>query len=327
MDVEPVRPKRTYTKKAKIIEEHESKNEIIEEIKPKRAYTKKIKVVEDVKHEEEIKPKRVYIKKTKTIVEEIKQPIIEENQSSIVEEIKEPIIEEPKPKKIYIKKSKIIENNANISNNINTEIQIIQEKLDKLTIEEGNIKNIDTQYIDTPHTDILNNNNNTDVENTNVENTNVENNKRKNYYDLDNNQDNDFKKQSLYTYNIDEKLNLYIYDNFHDGTRLNKNSVLQISYFISTHINYLDNYIIKSCYIKSNNNDIKVCYLGNKFNINLIKSKQNYDFNTKLFIDNKTYKNVYEELKSLCSKNSIDIIYFKKYILNICFYDIYMNIW
>ncbi len=310
MDIEPVKPKRTYTKKAKAVEDNNApKPEIVEEIKPKRVYTKKVKAVEennDSKPEiiEEIKPKKVYIKKTKIIVEDIKEPIIEEVKSSIIEEIKQPIIEdikqpiiqEIKPRKIYIKKSKIIENNVNI-NAINTEIEIIEEKLDKLTIQEEN----------TSHSDIILNNT-----------VNVENNKRK----IEINTDYEIKKPSLYTYEIDIDLNLYIYDKFHDGTRLNKKSVLQISSFISIHIVDLDKYVVKQFYIKSNNSDIKVCYLGNNFNNN-----GKYNFETKLYIDNNIYNNIYEELKFKYSEHEKDIIFFKKYIVEIAFYEVYMNIY
>jgi hypothetical protein len=309
MDIEPVKPKRTYTKKAKAVEDNNApKPEIVEEIKPKRAYTKKVKAVEennDSKPEiiEEIKPKKVYIKKTKVVVEDIKEPIIEEFQSSIIEEIKQPIIEEIKPRKIYIKKSKIIENNVNI-NAINTEIEIIEEKLDKLTIQEEN----------TSQSDIVLNNT-VNIENNTV---NIENNKRKIEIDTEK----EIKKPTLYTYEIDIDLNLYIYDKFHDGKRLNKKSVLQISSFISTQIDDLDKYIVKQFYIKSNNSDIKVCYLGNNFNNN-----GKYDFQTKLYIDNNIYKNIYEELKFKYIEHQKDMIFFKKYIVEIPYYEVYMNIY
>ena len=312
MDVEPVKPKRTYTKKVKAVEENnDTKPEILQEIKPKRAYTKKVKAVEennDSKPEiiEEIKPKKVYIKKTKIVVEDIKEPIeevqssvIEEIKQPIIEEIKQPIIEEVKPRKIYIKKSKIIENNVNI-NAINTEIEIIQEKLDKITIQEEN----------TSHNDIILNNT------VNIQN--IENNKRKIEIDTEK----EIKKPSLYTYEIDIDLNLYIYDKFHDGTRLNKKSVLQISSFISTHIVDLDKYVVKQFYIKSNNSDIKVCYLGNNFNNN-----GKYNFETKLYIDNNIYNNIYEELKFKYNEHEKDMIFFKKYIVEIAYYEVYMNIY
>ena len=134
------------------------------------------------------------------------------------------------------------------------------------------------------------------------------------------------KKISLYTYEIDINLNLYIFDKFFDGTRLNKKSVLQISSFISTPIDNLEPYITKHFYIKSNNSDIKVCYLGNNFNQELIKSKQNYNIETKLYIDNNTHKNVYEELISTYNKNKKDFIYFKKYIVEVLFYEVYTKI-
>jgi len=298
MDIEPVKPKRTYTKKAKAVEDNNApKPEIVEEIKPKRAYTKKVKAVEennDSKPEiiEETKPKKVYIKKTKVVVEDIKEPIIEEVKSSVIEEIKQPIIEETKPRKIYIKKSKIIENNVNL-NAINTEIEIIEEKLDKLTIQEEN----------TSQSDIVLNNT-VNVENNTV---NVENNKRKIEIDTEK----EIKKPTLYTY-----------DKFYDGTRLNKKSVLQISSFISTKINDLDKYIVKQFYIKSNNSDIKVCYLGNNFNNN-----GKYNFETKLYIDNNIYKNIYEELKFKYIEHQKDMIFFKKYIVEIPYYEVYMNIY
>ena len=98
------------------------------------------------------------------------------------------------------------------------------------------------------------------------------------------------------------------------------------SYFISIKIDDLEPYINKSFYIKSNNYDIKVCYLGTNFNQELIKTIQNYNIETKLYIDNNTHKNVYEELISTYNKNKKDFIYFKKYIVEVLFYEVYTRI-
>jgi len=284
------------------------------EPKPKRAYIKKAKVDESTITEvSEPKPKRTYTKKVKVIEETIQV------LDSVVEEI--PAIIEKKPKTIYIKKSKIVQENNNIES-INTQIDIIQKDLDNLKIEDNNVNN--------------NNVNNNNVNNDNVNNDNVNNddvNNDDNQPEVIQNQENkrkirddnieyEYKKPSLYTYDIDIDLILYIYDRVYDGTRLNKKSVLQISSCICTHIIDLNQYIVKEFYIKSNNTDIKVCYLGKNFNNN-----GKYDFENKLYIDNKTHKNVYEELIALYDKNKKDVIYFKKYIIEVLFYQIYTQIY
>ena len=272
------------------------------ETKPKRVYVKKAKVVETTDEIIEPKPKRTYTKKTKVIEE---TPSIVPEVVQTIEEETPTIIEEKKPKRVYIKKSKLVQENNNIES-INTQIDIIQKDLDNLKIENDEVIQDDNLEV----SNILNE----DILTKN------EDNKRK----FDDNLVQEVKKTTLYTYDIDIdiNLNLYIFDKFYDGSRLNKKSVLQISSFISTPIVDLEQYIIKHFYIKSNNSDIKVCYLGNNFNNN-----GKYDFNTKIYIDNKTHKNVYEELISLYNKNSIDIIYFKKYIIEVFFYEVYSEIY
>jgi hypothetical protein len=255
---------------------------------------------------EDDKPvKRVYVKKTK-VVEPISE-IIESNENepkpkrTYTKKKKEeeitavPIEKEKKTKKVYIKKNKeVVQENSNIES-INIQIDGIQKDLDNLKISEENENIIDLKEC-----------------------------KRK----FDDNLVQESKKTSLYTYDIDIdiNLNLYIYDKFFDGSKKNKKSVLQISSFISIPIDNLEQYITKNFYIKSNNSDIKVCYLGTNFNKELINTSNNYNFETKLFIDNNTHKNVYEELKSKYNKNKKDLIYFKKYIIEVLFYDIYLKI-
>jgi hypothetical protein len=275
------------------------------ESKPKRVYVKKAKLVETTDEIIEPKPKRTYTKKTKiieetpSIVPDVVQTIVEETPT---------IIEEKKPKRVYIKKSKVVEENNN-NESINTQIDIIQKDLDNLKIEDDEVIESDNIEENILLTEVIQN------DNIQIKN---EDNKRK----IDDNLEQEVKKPSLYTYEIDIDLNLYIYDKFYDGSRLNKKSVLQISSFISTHIVDLEQYIIKKFYIKSNNSDIKVCYLSNNFNNN-----GKYDFNTKIYIDNKTHKNVYEELISSYNKNKKDFIYFKKYIIEVFFYEIYSEIY
>lgn len=250
----------------------------------KRIYVKKAKVIEPIPVIIEQKPKRTYTKKKKE--EEITTTI--------------PIEEEKKPKRVYIKKNKtLVQEHSNIES-INIQIDGIQKDLDNLKI----IEIIEENPI------ISENENIVDVKEC----------KRK----FDDNLVHESKKISLYTYDIDINLNLYIYDKFFDGTRLNKKSVLQISSFISIPIDNLEQYITKHFYIKSNNSDIKVCYLGNK---ELIKTTQNYNIETKLYIDNNTHKNVYEELISTYNKNKKDFIYFKKYIVEVLFYEVYNGIY
>jgi hypothetical protein len=273
------------------------------EPKPKRTYIKKAKLIDEstIAEVTEPKPKRTYTKKTKVV----------EETPSIVEET--PIIEEKKPKRVYIKKSKVVQENNNNTESINIEIDIIQKDLDNLKINDDDL-NTENEII---QNEVIQNE---VIQNEIIQNEVIQNkeNKRK----IDENIIYEYKKPSLYTYDIDIDLNLYIFDKFHDGTRLNKKSVLQISSFISTHIVDLDQYIIKEFYIKSNNSDIKVCYLGKNFNNN-----EKYDFQTKLYIDNNIYKSIYEELKYKYIKNDKDIIFFKKYIVEIAYYEIYMNIY
>jgi hypothetical protein len=261
----------------------------MEDDKPvKRVYVKKAKVVDTIPDIIENKPKRTYTKKKK------------EEEISIT-----PIEEEKKPKRVYIKKNKIIvKENSNIES-INTEIDVIQKDLDNLKISEE---------VEIQENPIISNNISLDE---NIED--VKECKRK----FNDNIIEEVKKPSLYTYEIDIDLNLYIFDKFYDGTRLNKKSVLQISSFISTPINNLEQYIIKHFYIKSNNSNIKVCYLSNK---ELINSTENY-IETKLYIDNNTHKNVYEEVLSSYNKSKKDIIYFKKYIIEVLFYEVYSGIY
>ena len=250
--------------------------------------------------------KRVYVKKAK-VVDPIPE-IIENNEpepkpkpkrtytkkkKEEQEIITTPIEEEKKPKRVYIKKNKVVQENNIFS--INTEIDIIQKDLDKLKINEE-IK------------ESISNNNDS---------------KRKFEYNIIE----EVKKPTLYTQDIDIDLNLYIYDKFFDGTKKNKKSILQISSFISTHIDCLEPYITKFFNIKSNNNDIKVCYLGSNIDKELIKCMGDYNIETKLFIDNNTHKNVYEELISTYNKNKKDFIYFKKYIIEVIFYEIYSGIY
>ena len=264
-----------------------------ETIKPtKRVYVKKAKIVEpipEIIENNESKPKRTYTKKKKE--DEILPSLIEETPIK-------PIEEEKKPKKVYIKKNKVVQENNIFS--INTEIDIIQKDLDKLKInEELEIKEC-----------ISNNIQDNDS-------------KRKFEYNIVE----EVKKPTLYTQDIDIDLNLYIYDKFFDGTKKNKKSILQISSFISTRIDCLEPYITKFFNIKSNNNDIKVCYLGSNIDKELIKCMGDYNIETKLFIDNNTHKNVYEELISTYNKNKKDFIYFKKYIIEVIFYEIYSGIY
>jgi hypothetical protein len=262
----------------------------------KRVYVKKTKIVEpipDIIENNEPKPKRTYTKKKK------EEEILHSEEISI-----KPIEEEKKPKRVYIKKNKIIvKENSNIES-INTEIDVIQKDLDNLKI---------TEEVEIQENPIISNNISLDE---NIEE--IKECKRK----FNDNIIQEIKKPSLYTYEIDIDLNLYIFDKFYDGKRLNKKSVLQISSFISTHIVDLEQYIIKHFYIKSNNSNIKVCYLGNNFNNN-----GKYDFESKLYIDNKTHKNVYEEVLSSYNKSIKDFIYFKKYIIEILFYEVYSGIY
>jgi hypothetical protein len=275
-------------------------------IKPvKRVYIKKAKVVESIpeiieNNEPEIKPKRTYTKKKK-----------EEENNDIIPSVNEEISiiqseEEKKPKRVYIKKNKaIVQEHSNIES-INTQIDGIQKNLDNLKIEEIE-KEEKYEY-----------------ENENIEE--IKEYKRK----FDDNLLEESKKTSLYTYDIDIdiNLNLYIYDKFFDGSKKNKKSILQISSFISTPIVNLEQYITKHFNIKSNNFDIRVCYLGTNFNINkeLFKCIGDYNIETKLYIDNNTHKNVYEELISTYNKNKKDFIYFKKYIVEVLFYEVYTKI-
>jgi hypothetical protein len=275
-----------------------------ESIKPvKRVYVKKAKVVEPIpeiieNNEPESKPKRTYTKKKK-----------EEETNDILhsDEITTTLIEEEKkPKRVYIKKNKaVVQEHSNIES-INTQIDFIQKDLDNLKIIEE---------IEIEGKPIISNNISRDENILDIKEC-----KRK----FDDNVVQEAKKTSLYTHNIDIdiNLNLYIYDKFFDGSKKNKKSVLQISSFISTHIVDLDQYIVKEFYIKSNNSDIKVCYLGKNFNNN-----GKYDFKTKLYIDNNIYNSIYEELKYKFIKNDKDIIFFKKYIVEIAYYEIYMNIY
>jgi hypothetical protein len=270
----------------------------------KRVYVKKVKVIEEPipeiieNNEPESKPKRTYTKKKK---EESILVSLNEEITTI------PIEEEKKPKRVYIKKKKeVVEENSNIES-INTQIDVIQKDLDNLKISEEEIK----------EKSIISENENIGE---------IKEYKRK----FDDNLLQEAKKTSLYTcdIDIDINLNLYIYDKFFDGIKNNKKSVLQISSFISTHIVDLEPYITKHFYIKSNNNisDIKVCYLGNNFNKELFKSSENYNIETKLYIDNNTHKNVYEELISSYNKNKKDFMYFKKYIVEVLFYEVYTKI-
>jgi hypothetical protein len=262
----------------------------------KRVYVKKVKVIEEPIPEiienngPEPKPKRTYTKKKK-----------EEEEITIP-----PIEEEKKPKRVYIKKNKeVVQEHSNIES-INTQIDVIQKDLDNLKINEE----IEGKSIIS--------------ENENI--GEIKEYKRK----FEDNLLQEAKKTSLYTcdIDIDINLNLYIYDKFFDGIKNNKKSILQISSFISTHIVDLEPYIIKHFYIKSNNNnsDIKVCYLGNNFNKELFKSMENYNIETKLYIDNNTHKNVYEELLLTYNKNKKDFMYFKKYIVEVLFYEVYTKI-
>ena len=282
----------------------------MEDDKPvKRVYVKKAKVIEPIpviieNNEPEPKPKRTYTKKKKE----------EEIIPSINEEISiTPIEEEKKHKRVYIKKNKaIVQEHSNIES-INTQIDGIQKDLDNLKINEE----VEEEN------PIISNNMSNNMSETQTENIGkIKEYKRK----FDDNLLQESKKISLYTYDIDIDINLYIYDNFFDGSKKNKKSVLQISSFISSPIDNLEPYITKHFYIKSNNSDIKVCYLGNNFNQELIKSKQNYNIETKLYIDNNTHKNVYEELISTYNKNKKDFIYFKKYIVEVLFYEVYTRI-
>lgn len=248
--------------------------------------------------------KRIYVKKTK-VVEPISEIIEPKPKRTYTKKKKEeeiittPIEEEKKPKRVYIKKNKTVAQEHSNIESINTQIDVIQKDLDNLKISEE----IKENPIISENENII------DLKEC----------KRK----FDDNLVQESKKISLYTYEIDINLNLYIFDKFFDGTRLNKKSVLQISSFISTPIDNLEPYITKHFYIKSNNSDIKVCYLGNK---ELIKTTQNYNIETKLYIDNNTHKNVYEELVSTYDKNKKDFIYFKKYIVEVLFYEVYTNI-
>lgn len=282
-----------------------------ESIKPvKRVYIKKAKVIEPIpeiieNNESEPKPKRTYTKKKK-----------EEENNDIIPSVNEEISiihteEEKKPKRVYIKKNKaIVQEHSNIES-INTQIDGIQKDLDNLKI------NLE---VEEENPNISNNMSETKTENIEE----IKEYKRK----FDDNLLEESKKSNLYTYNIDINLNLYIYDKFFDGSKKNKKSVLQISSFILTPIVNLEPYITKHFYIKSNNFDIKVCYLGNNFIFNkeLIKSIGDYNIETKLYIDNNTHKNVYEELISTYNKNKIDFMYFKKYIVEVLFYEVYTRI-
>ena len=268
----------------------------------KRVYVKKAKVVEPIpeiieNNEPEPKPKRTYTKKKK------EEEILHSEEITPVS-----IEEEKKPKRVYIKKNKVVVQEHSNIESINTQIDVIQKDLDNLKI----IEIIEEKPIISLVENISENKNIGDLKEY----------KRK----FDDNLVQESKKTSLYTYDIDINLNLYIYDKFFDGIKNNKKSVLQISSFISTPIIDLEPYITKHFYIKSNNSDIKVCYLGNNFNQELIKSKQNYNIETKLYIDNNTHKNVYEELLSIYNKNKKDVIYFKKYIVEVLFYEVYTNI-
>ena len=270
----------------------------------KRVYVKKAKVVDPIPEiiendEPEPKPKRTYTKKKK------EEEILHSEEITPVS-----IEEEKKPKRVYIKKNKVVVQEHSNIESINTQIDVIQKDLDNLKI----IEIIEEKPIISLVENISENENIGDLKEY----------KRK----FDDNLVQESKKTSLYTYDIeiDINLNLYIYDKFFDGSKKNKKSVLQISSFISTPIIDLEPYITKHFYIKSNNSDIKVCYLGNNFNQELIKSKQNYNIETKLYIDNNTHKNVYEELISTYNKNKKDFIYFKKYIVEVLFYEVYTKI-
>ena len=275
----------------------------------KRVYVKKAKVVEPIpeiieNNEPEPKPKRTYTKKKK------EEEILHSEEITPVS-----IEEEKKPKRVYIKKNKVVAQEHSNIESINTQIDVIQKDLDNLKI----IEIIDEKPIISLVENISENENIGDLKEY----------KRK----FDDNLVQESKKTSLYTYDIDIdiNLNLYIYDKFFDGSKKNKKSVLQISSFISTPIVNLEPYITKYFYIKSNNdiisnNDIKVCYLGTNFNQELIKTTQNYNIETKLYIDNNTHKNVYEELLSTYNKNKKDFIYFKKYIVEVLFYEVYTKI-
>ena len=265
----------------------------------KRVYVKKVKVIDEPipeiieNNEPEPKPKRTYTKKKK------EEEILHSEEITPVS-----IEEEKKPKRVYIKKNKtVVQEHSNIES-INIQIDVIQKDLDNLKISEE----IEEKLIIS--------------ENENI--GEIKEYKRK----FDDNLLQEAKKTSLYTcdIDIDINLNLYIYDKFFDGIKNNKKSVLQISSFISTHIVDLEPYIIKHFYIKSNNSDIKVCYLGNNFNKELFKSVENYNIETKLYIDNNTHKNVYEELISSYNKNKKDFMYFKKYIVEVLFYEVYTKI-
>jgi hypothetical protein len=275
----------------------------MEDDKPvKRVYVKKTKVVEPISEiiesiEPEPKPKRTYTKKKKE--EEITTTI--------------PIEEEKKPKRVYIKKNKTLVQEHNNIESINIQIDGIQKDLDNLKISEE---------VEIQEKPIISNNISL-VENENI--GDLKEYKRK----FDDNLVHEAKKTSLYTcdIDIDINLNLYIYDKFFDGSKKNKKSVLQISSFISIPIVDLEQYITKHFYIKSNNFDIRVCYLGNNFNKELIKRMNEYNIETKLYIDNNTHKNVYEELISSYNKNKIDFMYFKKYIVEVLFYEVYSEIY
>ncbi len=284
-----------------------------ESIKPvKKVYIKKAKVVEPLpeiieNNQVEIKPKRTYTKKKK-----------EEENNDIIPSVNEEISiiqseEEKKPKRVYLKKNKaIVQDHSNIES-INTQIDGIQKDLDNLKINEE---------VEEENHNISNNMSETQTENIEE----IKEYKRK----FDDNLVEEAKKISLYTYDIDIdiNLNLYIYDKFFDGSKKNKKSILQISSFISTPIVNLEQYITKHFNIKSNNFDIRVCYLGTNFNINkeLFKCIGDYNIETKLYIDNNTHKNVYEELISTYNKNKKDFIYFKKYIVEVLFYEVYTKI-
>ena len=270
----------------------------------KRVYVKKAKVVEPIpeiieNNEPEPKPKRTYTKKKK------EEEILHSEEITPVS-----IEEEKKPKRVYIKKNKVVAQEHSNIESINTQIDVIQKDLDNLKI----IEIIDEKPIISLVENISENENIGDLKEY----------KRK----FDDNLVQESKKTSLYTYDIDIdiNLNLYIYDKFFDGSKKNKKSVLQISSFISIPIDNLEQYITKNFYIKSNNSDIKVCYLGTNFNQELIKTTQNYNIETKLYIDNNTHKNVYEELLSTYNKNKKDFIYFKKYIVEVLFYEVYTKI-
>jgi hypothetical protein len=283
-----------------------------ETIKPtKRVYVKKEKVVEpipEIIENNESKPKRTYTKKKKE--DEILPSGIKEKTITSIEET--PIEEEKKPKRVYIKKNKVVQENNIFS--INAEIDIIQKDLDKLKINEE----IEIQEC------ISNNNEEIEIKES-ISNNIQDNNDSKRKFEYNIVQE--AKKPTLYTQDIDIDLNLYIYDKFFDGSKKNKKSILQISSFISTKIDCLEPYITKFFNIKSNNNDIKVCYLGSNIDKELIKCMGDYNIETKLFIDNNTHKNVYDELISTYNKNKKDFIYFKKYIIEVIFYDIYSGIY